>query len=278
MTIANGYCTLAELKERLLDMWTYTASTISFSATSKTISDTAYGLKRFEVSDNVNALIKVSGVTTNAGVYTVTSATPSAVIVSESMSTMAAGTAVTIQKFGIDFADPIMEQIINATSRAIDKYCKRRFYSATQTRYFNANCYDAVFIDDLTTATTVKTDQDGDGTFETTWASGDYKLWPFNALTDGEPYMEIRISSNGTYYFPTSVEKGVEIAGSWGYCTIDNLPPAVKEACLIMAARLYKRKDAPFGITGPNEFGQQTIVDKFDSDVKMLLTPFKRLV
>jgi hypothetical protein len=48
----------------------------------------------------------------------------------------------------------------------------------------------------------------------------------------------------------------------------DSHPPQpIKEACLLLAARLYKRKDAIFGVSGPNEFGQLQIIDKFDADV-----------
>lgn len=279
MTITNGYCSLAELKERLLDMWTYTASTIAFNGTAKTITDTAYGLNRFENDNNITSLIKVTG-TTNAGVYTVVSATASAITVSESLTTQAAGASYTIQKWGMDFADPIMEQIINTASRAIDNYCRRQFFTEVQTRYFKASCYSAIALNDFSTmagtGAGVKTDIDGDGTFETTWSASDYVLWPYNAYTDGRPFTEVRIADNGNHYFPTDVEKGVEITGTWGYSA--TAPEAVKEACLILAARLYRRKDAPFGVSGPNQFGQLQIIDKFDSDVKMLLAPYVRWV
>lgn len=278
MTITNGYCSLAELKERLLEMWSYTASTISFSGT--TITDSAYGLKRFENSDNVNALIKISGTSTNAGVRTVSAANANAITVTGSaFTTQAAGTAITIQKWGEDFSDPILESAITAASRQIDKYCGRKFYSATETHYFDANCYSELFIDDLLSVTTLKTDDDGDGTYETTWtANTDYVLWPYNASSAGEPYTEIRTGNSGNYYFPTNVRRAVQIAGSWGYCTTAAQPQPIKEACLLLAARLYKRKDAIFGVSGPNEFGQLQIIDKFDADVKMLLQPYRRLV
>ena len=87
---------LDELKERLEDMWTYTSDTISFAASSKKISDTDYKLKRFEVSDNVNSLIKVTGTDTNAGVYTVSSASAGEITVSESLTDEAAGEDITI--------------------------------------------------------------------------------------------------------------------------------------------------------------------------------------
>lgn len=275
MSITNGYATLAELKERLMDMWTYTASTISISNTNKTITDSAYGLKRFETSDNVNNLIKVT-IGTASSVYTVSAATAQTITVSESPTTQAEGTAVTIQKWGQDFADSIMEGIITATSRWIDEYTGRRFYLVTETRYFDADSSTQAGIDDLVTLTTLKTDYDGDGTYENTWAADDYYLWPYNAAKDGHPYTEVHMANNGDYYFPDNIRKGIEIAGSWGYST--SAPAAIKEACLLQSARWYMRKDAPFGVTGPNNMGTQVVIDKFDSDVKWLLRPFRRLV
>lgn len=277
MTITNGYCTLAELKQRLLDQWTYQSNTISFAGS--TITDSAYALKRFENSDNVTNLIKISGTSTNAGVYTASSVTPSAIVVSESLSTEAAGTVVTIQKWGMDFSDPIIESVVNAASRAIDKYCGRRFYSAVETRYFEAHNTWELDVDDLLAVTSLKSDDNGDGVYENTWTvSTDYLLWPYNAAADGLPYTVIEAGNSPNHYFPVNIRKGIEIAGTWGFCTTANQPPAVKEACLILAARLYKRKDAPFGISGPNEFGVMQIIDRFDADVKMLLQPFRRLV
>jgi len=279
MSITNGYCSLAELQERLQDMWTYTSNTISFTASTKRIADTDYRLKRFEVSDNVNSLIKVSGTTTNAGVYTVSDCTAGGVTVTETISDEAAGASVTIQKWGHDYAEPMMEQIINATSRWIDQYTGRRFYAATETRYYTPDSYSVCEVDDLLTVTTLKTDQNGDGTYGTTWtANTDYYLWPYNATLEGKPYMEIQQSPNGNYNFDPHIRKSVQVAGSFGFCATGSHPAAVKEACLLLSARWYTRKDAPFGVSGPNAQGEQVIINQFDNDVKWLLRPYRRLV
>lgn len=51
--------------------------------------------------------------------------------------------------------------------------------------------------------------------------------------------------------------------------------PNVRLACLMHAARLYKRKNSPEGVAGFGEFGTVR-VSRFDPDVEDLLSPFFR--
>ena len=114
--------------------------------------------------------------------------------------------------------DAILNAVIEAVSREIDQYCGRWFYPVTQTRYFTPASTRRILVDDLLAVTSLKTDEDGDRTYETTWAAGDYDLMPLNALLGSppEPYWEIRTTPDGDYAFPC-VARGVEIAGRWGY-------------------------------------------------------------
>jgi hypothetical protein len=165
--------------------------------------------------------------------------------------------------------DSILEATIEAASRAIDSFTGRQFYATSATRYFSAEDADCLFIPDLLTVTTLKTDGDGDRTFETTWATTDYDLLPFN----DSPKTRIELAPNGNNTFPTHA-KGVEIVGSWGYSS--TTPDMINEACLIQAARLYKRKDAPFGVLGTPETGVARI-PRVDMDVMQLIEPFRRI-
>ncbi len=51
-------------------------------------------------------------------------------------------------------------------------------------------------------------------------------------------------------------------------------PDCVREACVIQGSRLWRRKEAPFGVTGSGEFGTTNIV-RLDPDVKLLLQDVK---
>ena len=114
--------------------------------------------------------------------------------------------------------DTPMRKILEAASRAIESYCNRRFYSTTETKYFDGAI--TLWIPDLLSITTLKTDEDGDGTFENTLATTDYFLYG-GGLEDTlnlYPRTRIEINPNGDYSsFANGVKKGVEIIGVWGY-------------------------------------------------------------
>lgn len=174
--------------------------------------------------------------------------------------------------------DTFIEASIESVSRLIDEYTGRRFYATTETRYYSATDSDLVYVDDLLTVTTLKTDDNEDGTFEITWTTSDYHLMPFNAATNVKPYTWIETSGYGDYSFPVGVKKGIEIAGSFGYCTTANMPKPVAEACKIQSIRLFKRKNAPFGVIGGGEMQESMIIPELDPDVKFLLSAYLRRV
>lgn len=167
-----------------------------------------------------------------------------------------------------------MEIAIQAASSWLDDYFDTTFYAVTATQYFTARWYDLLHVPDLLTVTTLKTDEDGDGTYETTWTTSDYRLEPVNAAARRNPipYRQIRIKEvSGSYNFPTGVEYGVEIAGTWGYCTAANRPAEIKQWTLLMAHRLWRRKDAIFGIAGTPALGVQVVQAKITADEDLML-------
>ncbi len=119
--------------------------------------------------------------------------------------------------------DTVMRKELEAASRAIDNYCNRTFMTQSSTKYFDG-AGTRLWIPDLLTITTLKTDEDGDGTFENTFqvatAPVDYLLYG-GGLEDAYnlyPKVRIEINPDGDYgSFANGVKKGVEIAGVWGY-------------------------------------------------------------
>lgn len=169
--------------------------------------------------------------------------------------------------------DTILEQTIEAASRTVDTLCSRRFYAATETRYYTADDPDLLWVDDIASVTTLKTDEDADGSFETTWGPTDFQLDPPNASGDGLPYTRIYIAPTSPYAFPVYQRRGVQIVGSFGWPSV---PHAVREATLLLAARYFKRKDAPMGAQiGNPEQGALSIPGK-DPDVDRLLMGYRR--
>lgn len=174
-----------------------------------------------------------------------------------------------------DTDDEKMELILHAISRSLDSICHTRFYTTAsdETRYYTSRFDDVLFVaDDVLSITTLKTDNDGDRTYGYTWATTDYDLMPSNASLDDEPYTHIEVTPNGDYSFP-SVRKGVQIVGKFGYS--ESAPHEVREAVLLLATKLFRRKDIPFGVAGSTDLG--TVIAEIrraalsDAEIQLLL-------
>lgn len=174
----------------------------------------------------------------------------------------------------------LLERAINATSRAIDKYCgypKRRFWqdgSATARVYRPEDPYVA-WVDDISTTTglIIKTDTTGDGTYATTWASTDYQLEPLNANLGDTAYAWWRIVAVDRYTFPSLGRRHtLQVTAKFGWAVV---PDEVEEACLLRAAAIFKRNEAIFGVAGFGDMGVVRI-GRQDPDVVDLLENFRR--
>lgn len=161
-----------------------------------------------------------------------------------------------------------MATALRAASRWIDERMDTRFFVATETRVYSADWPDLLFIDDLTELTTLKTDDDGDGVYETTWTGADFILEPTNAAGKLRPYRQIRKRANGVRSFPTRIEYGVQVVGDFGYAA--EPPEPVKQACLLLAHRLWARKDAIFGVAGTPGLGVTIVQARIHADADIL--------
>ena len=176
--------------------------------------------------------------------------------------------------------DSLLEISIEAASREIDGFCERVFTQSTATRIYRPTDAFTVDLDDLQTVTTLKTDADGDGVFDTTWGTADYQLNPLNGISGGITTPYTMLKAVGSYLFPiyeprnvNSQEASVQIVGVWGWPSI---PTAVKQACIILSMRQFKRYDSPTGVMGFGDLGVMR-VGRVDPDVEKLLMPFRRV-
>jgi hypothetical protein len=180
--------------------------------------------------------------------------------------------------------DAALGSAITAASRAIDSWCSRQFgvlsvaaarYYGWDGRYLEGRA--ALRVDDLQTVTSlaVTVAAGTEAVFSTTLTSGtDFDLWPFNAAADGEPWTHLVLRPAAATTWPCRA-RSVSITGLWGWTAV---PAVVKEAVLIQSARWFKRKDAPFGISGsPDMGGELRLLDKLDPDVAVLLGSVRRM-
>lgn len=165
---------------------------------------------------------------------------------------------------GARLNDGLLIQALNSASRAIDAYCGRVFWqdSGVVERTYKVSVPEYAFVDDISTRTglIVKTGSDG-VTFPTTLTSdADYILEPRNAdkyasaQFQAYAFNQIRLVS-GSFtcdrHRPT-----LSVTAQYGWSAV---PAVVKETCILLAARAYKMKDAPFGFAGVNDFGPARI-------------------
>ena len=129
---------------------------------------------------------------------------------------------------------------LTAISRYIEGKMKRFFNkeSTDTTRVYYVPVDSTIlWINDLSaTPTTIKIDQDGDGTCEVTLASDDYELYPVNATLEPEPrpYMAICLTPWGDESYSSKGER-VEVTGKFGWPSV---PEAVKRATIHLTAIL----------------------------------------
>lgn len=171
-----------------------------------------------------------------------------------------------------------LERSLATAHKTIDGACGRRFWadSSDQTRRYSSLSGDYIRIDDLHTLTSLKSDDGGDGTFENTWTENtDFNLEPLNAAADGKPWTAVRKHPAGSYSFSTSYPRTVELTGRFGWPSV---PDPIREATLILASKLFKRKrEAPFGIfTGGGIEGVAVRLTRTDPDIPMLISNYVR--
>lgn len=172
---------------------------------------------------------------------------------------------------------PLLDNAVAAATQWVTDHCQRDFNqetAATARVYDPDNPYRAD-VDDFytTTGLVIKTDTADSGSYDTTWASTDYILRPHNGVEGGMtgfPYRQI--ISVESYTFPCRTGRPrLQVTAKWGWAAV---PDAVKQATRILAAEVYRLKDAPLGIATANEFGPLRVREV--PQVAMLLRKFQR--
>ncbi len=163
--------------------------------------------------------------------------------------------------------DDAINAAIDAAEALIDNYTGRTFETATESRVFLPRTASILDVDDIATLTglVIKTDEDQDGTYETTLTIGT----DFVAVGNSNPYRRFTQINQG---WPLSIygRPTVEITATWGYGSA--VPNNIKQAALLMSCRLFQRKASPLGFQAGaiSEFGPVRI-SRQDPDVAALL-------
>lgn len=153
---------------------------------------------------------------------------------------------------------PLLELALAAATEAVNEYTGRSWSAVSSTtRIYDGWCRE-VYVDNLTTVTLLE-----ESTDRTSWtARTDYWLEPANTTP------KTRVVSD------TMFARFVRVTSTFDDSTI---PSAVKQATLIVAARLWSRRRSASGVEGFGEFGVVRITRASDPDVAMLLDPHRRV-
>ena len=149
---------------------------------------------------------------------------------------------------------------IQAAARSIEEHTGRYFWQAAGVRtYVPENIWN-VHTDDFVSVTSLATDNDGDGVFETVWAPGtDFQPGvghrDYNPAARGEPWPYTEIHALGSkwypYVWPWTHQDRIQVTGVFGWPAV---PPAVRMAALIISGDLFRLREAPFGIMGGGDY------------------------
>jgi Phage gp6-like head-tail connector protein len=160
--------------------------------------------------------------------------------------------------------DYALQTAIATASGWINQYCGRHFNRVTEARTYQPHDIWLLEVDDIVPGATiaVAVDQDGDGVFEEPWTQGvDYQLrlgdglYNPNATGVTRPYRQIQVIGSGKWFpftWPYATLDRVQVSTTWGWTAV---PWEVAEACRILAADVFKMKDAPFGVAGVSDLG-----------------------
>jgi hypothetical protein len=170
--------------------------------------------------------------------------------------------------------DVLLTGALSAASRSIDKECGRRFYLDDDpvARVYRPN--RRLVLDD--DGEWIVTDDIGDlaglvietGTVGSWTVATGVETGPDNAIVRGRPVTALlRPAGVWGIYAPTS---RVRVTARWGWPAV---PDEIVQATMILAARLYRRKDSPEGVTGSAEWGVVRL-SRTDPDVYALIKDF----
>ncbi|MGW1762761.1 phage gp6-like head-tail connector protein [Streptomyces sp. NPDC002073] len=167
--------------------------------------------------------------------------------------------------------DALLTGALAAAARGIDRTTGRRFYldPAPTTRIFNPagrtvadETGERLIVDDIGTAEALVEI----GTAAAWSPVTDHEASPDNALVRGRPITGL-LRAEGSWGAGAT---RVRVTARWGWPAV---PDEITTATLIQAARLYRRKDSPEGVTGSAEWGVVRL-SRRDPDVWALLEHF----
>jgi len=163
----------------------------------------------------------------------------------------------------------LLDRLASATER-VNSDCGRPhgfgLDTTTSSRIYRPHHEELLSVDDIgsTTGLIVEIGRDN------TWSGIDGSLWdtlPENAIVNGRAIETIRRLVGA---WPMWGLQRIRVTAQWGWPSV---PVNIKNATILLAARLFRRKDSPEGIRGFSDLGVIR-VSRYDSDYDNLLNRY----
>lgn len=166
--------------------------------------------------------------------------------------------------------DTELQSKLTSASRRVERDTGRRFYldANTSARTYRPTHAELLLVDDIATATGLVVEV-GRGTSWATVADTAYDLLPENAVADAVA-IETLVRVDGCW--PLWGSTRVRVTAKWGWPAV---PEEIKNATLLLAGRLFRRKDSLEGVKGFSDLGVIR-VSRYDPDYDALIGPYVR--
>lgn len=174
-----------------------------------------------------------------------------------------------LSKESNDDRDDLIELAIRGASRKIDQVTGRRFYADTVAtartfptagRVFKGPYGTAIQTDDIASATGLLVESGYGGNYSSLTA---FTAGPDNAISLGRPVTFVQADPSWIFGI-----NSIRITARWGWPVV---PDEVQLATMLLAARLYRRKDSPQGVVSSGDWGSIR-VSRVDPDVEALIS------
>lgn len=138
--------------------------------------------------------------------------------------------------------------------------------AATSSRIYTPHHDQLLLVDDIATATGLVVEI-GRGTTWSTVDSAAYDLLPENAEVDSRA---IEVLARVVGCWPIWGAQRVRVTATWGWPAV---PEPIHNAAILLAARLFRRKDSPEGVKGFADLGVVRVA-RYDPDYDSLISSF----
>lgn len=170
--------------------------------------------------------------------------------------------------------DQELHDRLETASRCIERDTSRRFYldPIVSQRVFNPRNRQVwtgegmkLYVDDIGSAQGLLVEV---GTTLTGWSTiTGFEYGPDNALVRGDAVTWLLRTYIPWVYYPL---QRIRVTAQWGWPSV---PAQIKDATLLGAARLFRRRESPDGVVGAGDWGMIR-VGRYDPDYDSLIEPF----